>query len=108
MSACGRRTDNEVSHGTKTEGSEALGFLLLAPRGTKTGLSPSQTEGRRESAVAPNAPPGRPNGYLLSSSPFAASPGTAPNALLHSQFSPSCKPDRLVQVYTQLELYLEV
>ena len=51
MSACGRRTDNEVSHGTKTEGSEALGFLLLAPRGTKTGLSPSQTEGRRESAV---------------------------------------------------------
>ena len=51
MSACGRRTDNEVSHGTKSEGSEALGFLLLAPRGTKTGLSPSQTEGRRESAV---------------------------------------------------------
>ena len=47
MSACGRRTDNEVSHGTKfTEGSEAVGFLLLAPRGTKTGLSPSRTEGR--------------------------------------------------------------
>ena len=53
MSACGRRTDNEVSHETKftSEGSEAVGFLLLAPRGTKTGLSPSRTEGRRESAV---------------------------------------------------------
>ena len=61
-----RRSDERVwpSHGqrslsrNKTEGSEALGFLLLAPRGTKTGLSPSQTEGRRESAVAPNAHPG--------------------------------------------------
>ena len=93
----------------KTEGSEALGFLLLAPRGTKTGLSPSRTEGRRESAVAPNAPPGRiANGYLLSNSPIDRSPGDAPNALLHSQFSPSCKPDRLVQVYIQLQLYLEV
>ena len=54
-----RRSDERVwpSHGqrslsrNKTEGSEALGFLLLAPRGTKTGLSPSRTEGRRESAV---------------------------------------------------------
>ena len=35
---------------------EALGFLLLAPRGTKTGFSPSQTEGSFESAVALNAP----------------------------------------------------
>ena len=59
--------------------------------------------------MAPNAHPGRiANGYLLSNSPIDRSPGAAPNALLHSQFSPSCKPDRLVQVYIQLQLYLEV
>ena len=61
-SACGRRADNEVSRGTKfTEGSEAVGFLLLAPRGTKTGLSPSRTEGSCEAAVESNAPPGEAN-----------------------------------------------
>ena len=61
-SACGRRADNEVSRGTKfTEGSEAVGFLLLAPRGTKTGLSPSRTEGSCEAAVDSNAPPGEAN-----------------------------------------------
>ena len=36
-------------------------------------------------------------------------PGSAaPNTLLHSQLSPSCRPDRLVQECAEHKLYLEV
>ena len=104
------RTTKSLTEQKFTEGSEALGFLLLAPRGTKTGLSPSRDRGEaRVSSGSERTAPGRiANGYLLSNSPIDRSPGDAPNALLHSQFSPSCKPDRLVQVYIELQLYLEV
>ena len=46
------RTTKSLTEQKFTEGSEALGFLLLAPRGTKTGFSPSKTQGGCES----NAP----------------------------------------------------
>ena len=55
------RTTKSLTEQKFTAGSEPVGFLLLAPRGTKTGLSPSRTDGSCEAAVESNAPPGEAN-----------------------------------------------
>ena len=76
------RTTKSLTKQNFTEGSEAVGFLLLAPRGTKTGFSPSLPEGS-ESRAESNAPPGS---QQLDAEQIAVRrlPVAAPNSLLDS------------------------
>ena len=103
------RTTKSLTEQKFTEGSEAVGFLLLAPRGTKTGLSPSRPEGSREAAESNAERPGQSKRLDAKQIAVRRLPGSAaPNLFCTLNSSPSCKADRLVQEYTQLQLYLEV
>ena len=100
-SARGRRADNEVSHGTKIHHRGVRSRGVPAASASRHQNRPLAVSNRGELRGSSRIERTARGSKQLDAKQIAVRrfPGSAaPNTLLHSQLSPSCRPDRLVQM----------